>query len=366
MGITGTDVAKDAADMILLNDDFSAIVLGVEEGRRIFDNLKKAIAYALTSQISEIVPFVGFIVLQFPLPVSTVILLYIDIGTDMLPAISFAYEEGELDLMTRKPRSKEDHLVTMKLMCQSYGYIGWTQFWGAFFAYYITVNDFGFQPAQLNMKSSIFIIEHAAHDMYNPNDPYFGNSILANSVIGGSCPDAVPIDWIYTKHAHFDLRMSALRCNNNNGNITISEIFSQWGDCKVYQLSPYSNRPICYTTEAIKYGCSAYFYGVVVCQVLNCILCKTRKLSIIYQGLNNPFMMFGIATEILLVIICAYFYPFNIAFGTRDNIFMHFGMASIPFALFQLVIDEIKKYLIRNLPANEKGKPNFLHRLALW
>ena len=52
MGITGTDVAKDAADMILLNDDFSAIVLGVEEGRRIFDNLKKAIAYALTSQIS--------------------------------------------------------------------------------------------------------------------------------------------------------------------------------------------------------------------------------------------------------------------------------------------------------------------------
>ena len=52
MGITGTDVAKDAADMILLNDDFSAIVMGVEEGRRIFDNLKKAIAYALTSQIS--------------------------------------------------------------------------------------------------------------------------------------------------------------------------------------------------------------------------------------------------------------------------------------------------------------------------
>lgn len=94
MGITGTDVAKDAADMILLNDDFSAIVIGVEEGRRIFDNLKKAIAYSLTSQIPEIIPFVGFIVLQFPLPVSTVIILYIDIGTDMLPAISFAYEDA--------------------------------------------------------------------------------------------------------------------------------------------------------------------------------------------------------------------------------------------------------------------------------
>lgn len=366
MGITGTDVAKDAADMILLNDDFSAIVLGVEEGRRIFDNLKKAIAYALTSQISEIVPFVGFIVLQFPLPVSTVILLYIDIGTDMLPAISFAYEEGELDLMTRKPRNKEDHLVTMRLMCQSYGYIGWTQFWGAFFAYYIAVNDFGFKPAQLNMKSSISIIEHASTDMYNPNDPYFGNSILASSVLSGKCPDATPIDWIYTRHAHFDLRMSALKCSIENGVTTISSIFTDWGDCRVYQLSPYSNRPICYTTEAIKYGCSAYFYGVVICQVLNCLLCKTRKLSIIYQGLNNPFMIFGIATEVMLVVICAYFYPFNIAFGTRDNIFMHFGMASVPFALFQLVIDEVKKYLIRNLPADEKGKPNFFHRLALW
>ena len=121
MGITGTDVAKDAADMILLNDDFSSIVVGVEEGRRIFDNLKKAIAYALTSQVSEILPFFGFILLQFPLPVSTVILLYIDIGTDMLPAIAFAYEEGELDLMTRRPRNKQEHLVTMKLMDQDYG-----------------------------------------------------------------------------------------------------------------------------------------------------------------------------------------------------------------------------------------------------
>lgn len=106
MGITGTDVAKDAADMILLTDDFSAIVIGVEEGRRIFDNLKKSICYALTSQIAQMLPFIGFVILQFPLPVTTVIVLYISIGTDLIPAISFAYEPGELDIMTRRPRSK--------------------------------------------------------------------------------------------------------------------------------------------------------------------------------------------------------------------------------------------------------------------
>lgn len=155
MGITGTDVAKDAADMILMNDDFSSIVIGIEEGRRIFDNLKKAICYALTSQISQMLPFIGFVILQFPLPVTTVIVLYISIGTDLIPAIAFAYEPGELDIMTRPPRNREEHLVTMPLMCQAYGFIGWTQFWGAMFCYYAVSNDFGFRPAELQFKANI-------------------------------------------------------------------------------------------------------------------------------------------------------------------------------------------------------------------
>ncbi len=96
------------------------------------------------------------------------------------------------------------------------------------------------------------------------------------------------------------------------------------------------------------------------------MLCKTRKLSLAYQGFNNPFMIFGITTEILLTLVCAYFYPFNIAFGTRDNIFMHFGVTAIPFAILQLLIDEVKKFFIRNLPAKANGKPNWWHRLTLW
>ena len=62
MGIAGSDVAKDSADMILLNDDFSAIIMGIEEGRKIFDNLKKSIAYCLVSNIPELIPFLAFIV----------------------------------------------------------------------------------------------------------------------------------------------------------------------------------------------------------------------------------------------------------------------------------------------------------------
>merc|ERR1711907_148207 len=106
MGIAGSDVSKEAADMILMDDNFASIVVGVEEGRLIFDNLKKSIAYTLSSNIPEITPFLFFIVFQVPLPLSTVLILCIDLGTDMVPAISLAYEKAESDIMERPPRDK--------------------------------------------------------------------------------------------------------------------------------------------------------------------------------------------------------------------------------------------------------------------
>ncbi|GBP35976.1 hypothetical protein EVAR_91527_1 [Eumeta japonica] len=101
MGIAGSD----AADMILLDDNFASIVTGVEEGRLIFDNLKKSIAYTLTSNIPEISPFLAFILCDIPLPLGTVTILCIDLGTDMVPAIALAYEAAESDIMKRPPRN---------------------------------------------------------------------------------------------------------------------------------------------------------------------------------------------------------------------------------------------------------------------
>lgn len=88
MGIAGSDVSKQAADMILLDDNFASIVTGVEEGRLIFDNLKKSIAYTLTSNIPEISPFLAFILCDIPLPLGTVTILCIDLGTDMVSCLS--------------------------------------------------------------------------------------------------------------------------------------------------------------------------------------------------------------------------------------------------------------------------------------
>lgn len=88
MGISGSDVSKQAADMILLDDNFASIVTGVEEGRLIFDNLKKSIAYTLSSKIPEMSPFFAFILVGIPLPLGAVTILCIDLGTDMVSDVS--------------------------------------------------------------------------------------------------------------------------------------------------------------------------------------------------------------------------------------------------------------------------------------
>ena len=150
MGIAGSDVSKQAADMILLDDNFASIVTGVEEGRLIFDNLKKSIAYTLTSNIPEISPFLLFIIADIPLPLGTVTILCIDLGTDMVPAISMAYEEAESDIMKRQPRNPfTDRLVNERLISMAYGQIGMIQASAGFFVYFVIMAENGFWPNRL-------------------------------------------------------------------------------------------------------------------------------------------------------------------------------------------------------------------------
>lgn len=150
MGITGSDVSKQTADMILLDDNFASIVTGVEEGRLIFDNLKKSIAYTLASNVPEITPFLMFIVIGIPLPLGVVAILCIDLGTDMWPAISLAYEKAESDIMRRHPRNPvTDKLVTGKLLFVAYGQIGVIEACAGFFSYFVIMAQNGWMPDKL-------------------------------------------------------------------------------------------------------------------------------------------------------------------------------------------------------------------------
>jgi sodium/potassium-transporting ATPase subunit alpha len=158
MGIMGSEVSKEAADMILLDDNFASIVNGVEEGRLIFDNLKKSIAYTLSSNIPEISPFLVQVVAGVPQPLTTVLILCVDLGTDMVPAISMAYETAESDIMQRAPRNnKVDNLVTKKLIAFAYLQIGVIQAASGFFTWMVVLNDYGFAPAHLPGNGANYI-----------------------------------------------------------------------------------------------------------------------------------------------------------------------------------------------------------------
>ena len=95
MGIGGNDVAKDASDVIIMDDDFCSIVNGVKEGRVLFDNLKKSITYTMTHMVPEVFPILFNLGLGFPLALNPLLLLTIDLMTELGPAISLAYEDPE-------------------------------------------------------------------------------------------------------------------------------------------------------------------------------------------------------------------------------------------------------------------------------
>ena len=112
MGITGTDVSKEAAAMTLTDDNFSSIVAAVEEGRGIFGNIKKYLMYLLSSNIGEIGLMAGSALLGLPLPLTAVQILYVNLATDGLPALALSVDPAESDLMRRKPRNPRTGIFT--------------------------------------------------------------------------------------------------------------------------------------------------------------------------------------------------------------------------------------------------------------
>jgi len=124
MGVSGTDVAKEAADMILVDDNFASIVNAIEEGRAVFANIRKFISYILTSNIPEIVPYIVYVLAGVPLPLTVIQILTVDLGTDLAPAIAIGAEPPEPGVMEQKPRSRTERLLKKNTLLRSYGFVG--------------------------------------------------------------------------------------------------------------------------------------------------------------------------------------------------------------------------------------------------
>jgi sodium/potassium-transporting ATPase subunit alpha len=124
MGITGTDVAKEASDMVLLDDNFATIVNAVEEGRTVYDNIKKFMTYIFASNIPEAVPYLAYILFGIPLPLTILQILAVDLGTDMLPALALGSEKPSPGIMKQPPRKLNERLLNFSLIARAYLFLG--------------------------------------------------------------------------------------------------------------------------------------------------------------------------------------------------------------------------------------------------
>ena len=249
MGLSGTEVAKEAADMVLMDDNFATIVSAIEEGRTVFSNIKKFIAYILTSNIPEIFPFIAFVVINAPLALTVVLILSIDLGTDMLPALGLGKEPPEHDVMKQPPRKRDERLLTWPLLGMSYGIFGMMQAAAGFFAFFVVLYQGG---------------------------------------------------WT-------------------------------WG-------APLLESGVLYKTAV-----TSFFAAVVICQIANVLICRTRRQSILSAGIfSNKLIMAGIAVELALVAAISHAPFLQPFFGTAPIGWFEISLG-LPFAAMILLADEFRR-----------------------
>ena len=126
MGAAGTDVAREAATLVLTDDNFATIAAGIEEGRRVFDNVRKFILYIFAHAVPEVVPFLLFALAggAIPLPLTVLQILAVDLGTETLPALALGREPAEPGLMQRDPRGRGEGVITKRLLWRAWGVMG--------------------------------------------------------------------------------------------------------------------------------------------------------------------------------------------------------------------------------------------------
>lgn len=145
MGLSGTDVAREAADIILLDDNFASIVHAIEEGRAVFENLRKFLTYILSSNIPEIVPYLAFVLFRIPLPLTVIQILAVDLGTDMLPALALGAEAPHAGLMRQPPRARNVRLLSWPLVMRAYLWLGVMEAIIAMGAFFLVLEQGGWQ-----------------------------------------------------------------------------------------------------------------------------------------------------------------------------------------------------------------------------
>lgn len=158
MGITGTDVAKESADMILTDDNFASIVNAVEEGRAVYSNIRKFAMYIFNSNVAEAVPSVFFLFSGglIPLPLTIMQVLAIDLGTDMVPAMGLGAEPPEEGIMDQQPRKRGERLLNRNLLLRAFGFYGILEAFAAMASFFFLYSRFGWPDVPMEGSGLVY------------------------------------------------------------------------------------------------------------------------------------------------------------------------------------------------------------------
>jgi magnesium-transporting ATPase (P-type) len=253
MGRSGTDVAREAADIILLDDNFATIVAAIEEGRAVFANIRKFLTYILTSNIPELVPYLAFVLFKIPLPLTIIQILAVDLGTDMVPALALGAEPPNPNTMKQPPRPRSERLLNFPLIARAYLWLGVMQ-------------------AIAAMAAFFFVLKSAG--------------------------------WSY-------------------------------------------GEPLASTHPLYLRATTACLSAIIVMQVVNVFLCRSRRESVFKFSLfSNPLILSGITVELTLILLIDYTPWGNAIFGTTPIPFAAWQFV-VPFALGMLGLEEVRKWLVR-------------------
>jgi Ca2+-transporting ATPase len=183
MGITGTEVAKDASDVILTDDNFATIVNAVEEGRRIYDNILKVIQFLLSANVGEVLLIFIASLFNIGNPLSPILILWINLVTDSLPALALSLDPAEEDIMTRAPRDPKQGFFTRGMQWRIF-YQGTTIGLISLAAYMIGYADGG-QPLGQTMAFAVLGFSQLFHvrNLHSNRRSSFRTGLLANKAL---------------------------------------------------------------------------------------------------------------------------------------------------------------------------------------
>jgi len=356
------------------------------------------------------------ILFAFPLSLTTVLILCVDLGTDMIPAISLAYERKESDIMSRPPRdAKIDHLVTAKLVSFAYLQIGVFQALAGFYSFFVVCNDYGFSI--MDVPGSNHYYGAGKQFVYGgkrkPGEDNDFDRISSMCPCGGKDGGA-KLKSTYQDNMEYAVQIrdgvldtNSPRYEKLRERYSVDEINAMcpaytggsrtlpggtwepikkdkgktwpytWGcrfgaieptrKCKFPDFDPVTGKNPCYkSSQAVPHGQTAAFISIVIVQWADLVICKTRLLSMYHQGMNNNFMIFGLFSETCLCAFLAYMFPLHAAIGTRDVQFVHW-LPSCPYSILIFLYDETRKYIIRlgrrnaylDYPFNKEINPNY-------